>query len=135
MTISKDLFLSILAMDSYNRGYGAGVADEREGDTNGLGDSTGIRVGSATVRSRADSGVSPEDYQAWQDAGFYALAYDIGAGGAEGLAGTTVISYRGRDNIPGSELLTIDAQIILGTSLDRGFGAAPQPWPGLEFLQ
>ncbi|MGX0905406.1 hypothetical protein ACSSV8_004006 [Roseovarius sp. MBR-79] len=30
-------------------------------------------------------------------AGFYALAYDIGAGGPEGLAGTTVISYRGTD--------------------------------------
>ena len=25
-TISKDLFLSILAMDAYNRGYGAGIA-------------------------------------------------------------------------------------------------------------
>jgi hypothetical protein len=26
MTISKDLFLAILSLDSYNRGYGAGIA-------------------------------------------------------------------------------------------------------------
>jgi len=133
MTISKDLFLSILSMDSYNRGYNAGIADgegeadENENDADGLG-RLGARVGSATV-------IADNNLEEAQSAGFYALAYDIGAGGAEGLAGTTVISYRGRDNIPGSELLTIDAQIILGTSLDRGFGAAPQPWPGLEFLQ
>jgi hypothetical protein len=27
MTVSKDLLLAILAMDSYNRGYGAGISD------------------------------------------------------------------------------------------------------------
>lgn len=27
MTISKDLFLAILSMDAYNRGYGAGLSD------------------------------------------------------------------------------------------------------------
>jgi hypothetical protein len=27
MPISKDLFLAILSMDAYNRGYGAGMAD------------------------------------------------------------------------------------------------------------
>lgn len=34
MSISRELFLSILAMDSYNRGYNAGL--ERE-DGEGLG--------------------------------------------------------------------------------------------------
>ena len=28
MTISKDLFLAILSLDSYNRGYHAGISDE-----------------------------------------------------------------------------------------------------------
>ena len=37
MTISDDLFLSILAMDSYNRGYDPGIA--------GL---TGTSIGNAT---------------------------------------------------------------------------------------
>ncbi len=27
MTISKELFLAILSMDAYNRGYGAGISD------------------------------------------------------------------------------------------------------------
>ncbi|WP_162933127.1 hypothetical protein [Roseovarius sp. EL26] len=37
MAISKDLFLSILAMDAYNRGYDAGINDEGENDLDGLG--------------------------------------------------------------------------------------------------
>jgi hypothetical protein len=91
--ISKDLFLAILAMDSYNRGYNAGIADGGQDDPDGLGDNGGIRVGSWSVRSRGSSGVSSDDYQDWQDAGLYALAYDIGAAEPEGLAGQTVISY------------------------------------------
>jgi hypothetical protein len=38
MTISKDLFLSILSMDAYNRGYNPGIA--------GL---TGNSIGNATI--------------------------------------------------------------------------------------
>lgn len=30
MSISQELFLSILAMDSYNRGYGAGISSLSE---------------------------------------------------------------------------------------------------------
>ena len=95
MSISKDLFLSILAMDSYNRGYGAGIADgngstDNDGnDTDGLG-RIGSRIGTASV-------VSDNNSDEAQDAGFYALAYDIGPDGPEGLAGKTVISYRGTD--------------------------------------
>jgi hypothetical protein len=37
MTISKDLFLAILSMDAYNRGYGAGIADGDDSDLDGLG--------------------------------------------------------------------------------------------------
>ena len=38
MSISKDLFLAILAMDSYNRGYGLGTNVGNYGDRN-YGDS------------------------------------------------------------------------------------------------
>ena len=87
MTISKELFLSILAMDSYNRGYNAGIADEGQGDADGLG-RVGSQIGNATVT--ADNNTTTA-----QSAGFYAVAYTVGAG-VEGIApGTTIISYRG----------------------------------------
>lgn len=37
MAISKDLFLAILAMDSYNQGYGAEISDDGANDPDGLG--------------------------------------------------------------------------------------------------
>ena len=93
--ISKDLFLAVLAMDSYNRGYNAGIADgegatdANGNDADGLGEA-GEKIGAATV---LDFDLPDNS----QSAGFYALAYDIGADGPEGLAGKTVISYRGTD--------------------------------------
>lgn len=70
MTISHDLFLAILAMDSYNRGYGQGVVVD------------GNAIGNATFEL-------PTVPQAWKDAGFYAIAYNWN--------GKTVISFRGTD--------------------------------------
>ena len=58
MTMSKDLFLSILSMDSYNRGYNPGMAGL---DENGS-------VGSAVVLTRGGLGVTPTDYESWQPA-------------------------------------------------------------------
>ena len=75
MTISNELFLSILAMDSYNRGYGEGIE--------GLG-GAGTQIGNATIK---DSDIPAYSEQA----GFYAVAYNWN--------GQTVISYRGTDNI------------------------------------
>jgi hypothetical protein len=40
MTISKDLLMSILSLDAYNRGYGAGIA--------GIG-GAGSSIGNATL--------------------------------------------------------------------------------------
>lgn len=102
MKSSKDLFLSILAMDAYNRGYGAGLADgeglqdANRNDSDGLGEVG--KIGNATILTRADVGIEDATYDLWQTAGFYALAYDIGGDGPEGLAGKTVISYRGTDS-------------------------------------
>lgn len=67
MTISKDLLLAILSMDSYNREYGAGI------------EVTGTQVGAATFNDHEQSGVTPGEFTQWQDAGFYAAAYTIGA--------------------------------------------------------
>jgi hypothetical protein len=97
MTISKDLFLAILSLDSYNRGYGAGLSDgagsfDASGnDIDGLGEA-GKKVGSASVKAVEIPAGS-------QDAGFYAISYTVGSG-VDGIAeGTTVISYRGTDEL------------------------------------
>jgi hypothetical protein len=74
MTISRDLFLSILSMDSYNRGYDAGIE--------GLG-GAGSSIGTATVRNE-------QIPQGSETFGFAATAYSTAYG--------TVISYRGTDN-------------------------------------
>lgn len=75
MTISNDLFMAILAMDSYNRGYDIGVAVS--------GSSLGL----------ADLGIADGEADA-QDASFFAQSYLWN--------GQTVIAYRGTDTIPGS---------------------------------
>jgi len=54
MTFSKDLFLAILSMDSYDRGYEAGVADgvnvNGDGrDIDGLGEA-GTQIGAAIAK-------------------------------------------------------------------------------------
>ncbi|MCB1420405.1 MAG: hypothetical protein KDJ74_15920 [Notoacmeibacter sp.] len=113
MTISKDLFLAILSMDAYNRGYGAGLTDGQhivEGIDHGLGDSSGIEIGNAVVTAASDSDpLSPE-----ASAGFYAVAYKITGTGYDGLAaGQTVISYRGTDAFL-TEYPGVDFPIVTG---------------------
>lgn len=46
MTISKDLYLAILAMDAYNRGYGVGI-----GGLSGIGS----KLGSATILTDSET--------------------------------------------------------------------------------
>lgn len=84
MSISQELFYAILSLDSYNRGYGAGLTDGGVGDPDGLGEA-GF-VGDVRILARPN-GV---DYAAWQAASFYAVAY-------EDPSGNIVISYRGTD--------------------------------------
>ena len=75
--MNQDLFLAILAMDAYNRGYGAGIAN--------LG-AEGSWLGEAKIIRQSD--VDPNTPGV--DAGFYAVAYEWGD--------KTVISYRGTDS-------------------------------------
>jgi hypothetical protein len=102
MTANKDLFLAILAMDSYNRGYGQGIS--------GLSESGSI--GNATISRRSEIFGSSTDpvFQSWQAAGFYAIAYDVSQmkdAKGDPLFGTdgTVIAYRGTDGILAGDLL------------------------------
>ncbi len=100
MAISKDLFLSILAMDSYNHGYDEGIEN--------LG-GVGADVGYVKILQQSKITVgSPE-----RDAGFYAVAYELTEAVGDMAAGTVIISYRGTD-APWTELLGTVAPIIAG---------------------
>jgi hypothetical protein len=92
----KDLFLAILAMDSYNRGYGTGLNDGGANDPDGLGVSGSI--GTATIAQDSSTLLDASGNRLDVAAGFYAVAYETQYG--------TVISYRGTDFTPGSDLAT-----------------------------
>ena len=84
MVMSRDLFLSILSMDAYNRGYNPGIA--------GLSDAAGTQIGGAVIQNvPLPDGAVP--------ASFYGLAYKlteaVGTSGNLIALGTTIISYRG----------------------------------------
>ena len=98
-----DLIYAILAMDSYNRGYGAGI--------NGLLDTTSSKIGSYTVYD------SKGDAQAFT-AGFYAIAYQSGD--------DFVISYRGTDNKG-----IFDSEQLGGSDPLFGYGLA-LGWTGFQ---
>jgi hypothetical protein len=70
MSISNDLFMAILAMDSYNRGYDPGISI------------SGTSIGNATLRLQSDVQANSAE----RAAGFFAQSYTWN--------GTTVISYR-----------------------------------------
>lgn len=72
--MNPDVFLSLLALDSYNRGYGQNVG----GLTN-----SGM-IGNATILRQSNITENSDEVQA----GFYAIAYQ--------WQGQTVISYRGK---------------------------------------
>jgi hypothetical protein len=76
MAISPDLFLAILSMDAYNRGYNPGL----------VLDPNVNQIGNAIL------GIADNSAQA-QAAGFFAQAYTLSNG-------QTVISYRGTDVLP-----------------------------------
>ena len=81
MAISKELLLSLLSMDAYNRGYGA--------ELNNLSDVPDTLIGTVKVLKTINEAPDPFKAEA-ENAGFYAVAYDV-----PGLG--TVISYRGTD--------------------------------------
>ncbi|MEQ1710634.1 MAG: hypothetical protein ABL908_04445 [Hyphomicrobium sp.] len=98
MTISRDLFLSILALDSYNRGYNSGIHT--------LVEAPGSQIGAATLKKASG--------ESGKDVGFYATAY--------AWNGETIISYRGTDNFgPFESDRSGASDIWTGWSLALGF--------------
>jgi hypothetical protein len=87
MSIPKDLFLALLSLDAYNRGYASGIG--------GLTDALGTQLGAGSVSKRLQD-ISEDFRTNAQAAGIYAIAYEVGDG-VDGLApGSKVISYRGK---------------------------------------
>ncbi len=76
MTMDREVFLSLLALDSYNRGYGENLSGL---PTSGL-------IGEAAILTDALGSLNQQDVL---NAGFYAIAYD--------WSGETIISYRATD--------------------------------------
>ena len=115
--MNPDVFLSLLALDSYNRGYGQNVG----GLTN-----SGM-IGNATILRQSNITENPDEVQA----GFYAIAYQ--------WQGQTVISYRGT-NFPKEVTLSevndaIDKDIGEGWSIFTGLGSNSQPLLAQEFYR
>lgn len=73
MTISKDLFLAILSMDSYNRGYSPGIN----------------LPASNSMTGKAIIDTDKGDREA-KSAGFYATAYDMSAVSGFSAGGKTI---------------------------------------------
>jgi hypothetical protein len=80
--MTPELFKAILAMDSYNRGPGAGINLTEAGASD-------TQIGNATLGLNSDDPSANMQTTA-PAAGFFAQAYNWN--------GTTVISYRGTDN-------------------------------------
>ena len=72
--MNNEVFLSILAMDSYQRGYAVGIKEVN-----------GTKIGNATISTFSNISKESAEYKA----GFFAQSYNWN--------GTTVISYRGTD--------------------------------------
>lgn len=98
--MNQEVFLSILAMDSYNRGPEPGIKGV-----------AGIyKIGSAVVQDTI-----LEDMAGWAEAGFYASRYEWN--------GKTILSYRGTNFDMGLEMVK---DVVFGWSSFTGIGPTTQ---------
>lgn len=84
MTIIRDLFLAILSMDSYNRGYNSGFGGNDAFRSSTVGTTA---IGDATIVFNVDGAGLLDSAEALN---FYAIAYDYN--------GERVFAYRGTDD-------------------------------------
>lgn len=91
--MNRDVILARLSLDSYNRGYGARISNMVEGGA----------VGGAAVRA-----FSIGEQDGWQDASFYAAAYQWND--------EKVISCRGTDSLNPFVVASTDFQFAGGVA-------------------
>jgi hypothetical protein len=111
MAVSEDLFLAILSMDAYNRGYNQGLG--------GLG-AAGSQIGNATFTAQSNTDAEGPEVTA----SFYASAYTWN--------GKTVISYRGTDD---PTPLSLVSDFWNGWTLGAGFSPASQAGLARNFYE
>lgn len=111
--MDRSVFLSILAMDSYNRGYGQGVKNLPV-----VANVT--KLGAATIKT--DSIIELGGNA--QSAGFYAIAYEWN--------GEKVISFRGTDF---GAVTTAAQDVLNGWSMFTGFGTNSQASLARDFYR
>ena len=114
--MNRDVFLSILTMDSYNRGYGQGVL-LKSGDSSAGTQEIGRKLGNATIVAQNITGAA-------QSAGFYAIAYEWN--------GERVISFRGTDF---GAVTTAAQDVLNGWSMFTGFGTNSQASLARDFYR
>jgi hypothetical protein len=117
MTISNELMLAILAMDSYNRGYGEGLKIE-------AGGASTTQIGNVTISDASNTAAdSPEVL-----AGFFAQSYTWN--------GQRIISNRGTDgnfSLPWGDNIGSDPWNGYGTAAGAPFNA--QALMAADFFQ
>lgn len=97
MTMNREVFLSILAMDSYQRGYAPGIKGLAQ-----ISNGAAVKIGNATLITDSEAKLGPIA----ESNGFYASAYQWG--------GDTVISYRGTDFDAANGGKILDSEFIKG---------------------
>ena len=125
--MDRDLFLAILSMDSYNRGYDQGIKPAKI---------SGSQIGNATI-SQTSAVLGQEGGERRDESvGFFGIAYSWGD--------ETIISYRGSDKIAGfsENLLQFlgvlpagDNDVINGYGVAAGYPNGPQAKLAIEFYR
>jgi hypothetical protein len=117
--MTADLYKAILAMDSYNRGYGAAIKFGT-GPNNLSDDTIGLQIGNASIlatRGQVDA----------QSIGFYGIAYTLGA--------EKIIAYRGTDYLLGDSDQNIGSDLAYGYSIGGGDPISSQGDMAISFYK
>lgn len=112
-----DVFLAILAMDTYHRGGHAGL-----GENSGLLETVGTQIGTASIARTTES--DPEEKAAAQAVGFYAIEYNWND--------KNVYAYRGTDK--GFKDFSSTGDIVNGYTLSAGLPDAAQALAAAKFF-